>query len=104
MQTSEGHRPPDPRGSPGISPKSGDGVGTGTGFENLRGRGGDGESGNFGDFSGINPENPRISGTGTGLHFSKCSGTGRGRGQLKASGNRARFRGFPEESPKLRLA
>ena len=41
---SEGTRPPDPWGSPGISPKSGDGVGTGTGFENLRGRGGDGES------------------------------------------------------------
>ena len=41
---SEGHRPPDPRGSPGISPKSGDGVGTGTDFENLRGQGGDGES------------------------------------------------------------
>ena len=44
IHISEGQPPPEPRGSPGISPKIGDGVGTGTGFENLRGRGGDGES------------------------------------------------------------
>ena len=46
-------------------------------------------------FLGINPENPQISGTRTGLHLSKGSGTGRGQGQPK-------FWGFwGEKSPKI---